>query len=50
MFSFFFLLIFFYFFLISFRPSSCRAQLEKMGLGSDECKEVLERLLNIKYK
>ena len=33
-----------------FRPSSCRAQFEKVGLGSDECKEVLERLLDIKYK
>ena len=33
-----------------FRPSSCRAQFEKVGLGSDECIEVLERLLDIKYK
>lgn len=39
-----------YFQIPYYRPHSCRAQLDKVGLGSDECKEILEGLLNIKYR
>ena len=42
--------VFFLSFVRAYRPSTCRAQLDKVGLGSDECKEVHEGLLNIKYR